>query len=286
MSKRNFMLFPGFCPKAVTLNYDDGVRQDKRLIDIMLKHGLKGTFNVNSGLFSKDFNEETSGRMTIEEAVSLYKESKMEVGAHGYKHLPIGNLPKSVVNNEIAIDLFELEKIFNCIVKGMAYSFGHFSNEIIDVLETCGVNYSRTTISTEKFNIPENWLCLNPTCHHNNPRLLELVDEFLNMEFNKYDRAKEPLLFCLWGHSYEFDRDNNWSIIEEFASRISAKNNIWYATCGEIYNYVKAFDSLEYSVDGSTVFNPSGQTIYYDNYGKHYAIKPLETVKVGSKSIF
>lgn len=58
---RAFMRFPGFKLKALTLSYDDGVRQDKRLIEIMQKHGLKGTFNINGGLFSETFNGETAG---------------------------------------------------------------------------------------------------------------------------------------------------------------------------------------------------------------------------------
>lgn len=39
-----FMRFLGGKSKALTLSYDDGVKQDKRLIDIMKKNGLKGTF--------------------------------------------------------------------------------------------------------------------------------------------------------------------------------------------------------------------------------------------------
>jgi len=53
-----FVRFPGFRDKAVTLSYDDGVRQDKRLISIMQKYGLKGTFNINSGQFSDKYEDE------------------------------------------------------------------------------------------------------------------------------------------------------------------------------------------------------------------------------------
>ena len=34
--------------KAVTFSYDDGVTQDKRLIELFNKYGLKATFNINS----------------------------------------------------------------------------------------------------------------------------------------------------------------------------------------------------------------------------------------------
>ena len=39
--------------KAVTFSFDDGVTQDIRLIEILNKYGLKGTFNLNSGLLGQ-----------------------------------------------------------------------------------------------------------------------------------------------------------------------------------------------------------------------------------------
>ena len=37
--------------KYFTLSFDDGLEQDKRVLDLMKKYGLKGTFNLNSGMF-------------------------------------------------------------------------------------------------------------------------------------------------------------------------------------------------------------------------------------------
>ena len=39
--------------KAITFSYDDGVTQDKRLVDIFNKYGLKATFNINSELLGR-----------------------------------------------------------------------------------------------------------------------------------------------------------------------------------------------------------------------------------------
>ena len=47
--------------KALTFSFDDGVRQDKRLIEIFDKYGLKCTFNLNSGLLGKDIYLEREG---------------------------------------------------------------------------------------------------------------------------------------------------------------------------------------------------------------------------------
>lgn len=41
--------FPDGKRKAFTLGYDDGPRQDARLIGLMEQYGISGTFNLNSG---------------------------------------------------------------------------------------------------------------------------------------------------------------------------------------------------------------------------------------------
>ena len=45
-----YTCFPGGKAKALTMSYDDGKVQDRRLIDIFNKYGIKGTFNLNYGL--------------------------------------------------------------------------------------------------------------------------------------------------------------------------------------------------------------------------------------------
>lgn len=44
-----FMRFPGGRAKALTLSYDDNVKQDFRMMEILDRHGLKCTFNINTG---------------------------------------------------------------------------------------------------------------------------------------------------------------------------------------------------------------------------------------------
>ena len=41
--------------KALTFSFDDGVLQDKKIIDILNKYNLKATFNLNSGHFGDSF---------------------------------------------------------------------------------------------------------------------------------------------------------------------------------------------------------------------------------------
>ena len=87
-------------------------------------------------------------------------------------------------------------------------------------------------------------------------------------------------MFYLWGHSYEFEGNNNWEVIEEFAEFMSGRDDIWYATNIEIYDYQAAFKQLLFSMDGKIVTNPTAYELWFFLNGEEYSIKPGETKKI------
>ena len=167
-----YIRFPDFKRKALTLSYDDGVRQDKRLIAIMKKNGLKGTFNINSGLFEPSNNGAETWRLSLQEALDLYLPSGMEVAVHGYQHLSLSAIDSGLAVNDVVTDRKELEKHFGGIIKGMAYANGCYNDKVVEMLKQCGISYARTVISTERFDLPCDWLRLPTTFHNKNPRLM------------------------------------------------------------------------------------------------------------------
>lgn len=78
-----------------------------------------------------------------------------------------------------------LEADYDVMVRGMAYPFGTYNNQVVEILKQCGIVYSRTTVSTERFDMPSDWLRLPATCHHNNPRLMKLAHNFVKESVSK-----------------------------------------------------------------------------------------------------
>lgn len=261
--------------KALTLSYDDGPVFDKQLIEIMDKYGLKGTFNINTGLYypENEKREKYDGRMKLSEAKELYINSGHEVAVHTLTHPFLEELDYSEVIYEIMEDRKNIERDYKTVARGMAYPFGTYSANIVDILKMCGIEYSRTTKSSHNFKLPENWLLLNPTCHHNDPDLMELAKNFAE---NKSSWGA-PRMFFLWGHSFEFARRDNWNIIEDFARYIGGKNDIWYATNIEIYDYVQAYKSLKTSYDKKIIYNPSAMDVWVYTNNETIKIKSGET---------
>ena len=54
MKKMLFMRFPEGRAKALTFSYDDGVEQDIRFVELLNKYNMKGTFNLNGGLYAAE----------------------------------------------------------------------------------------------------------------------------------------------------------------------------------------------------------------------------------------
>ncbi len=276
------MRFPGGKKKALTLSYDDGVEQDIRLIDIMKANGLKGTFNLNSGLYAKEgtvYPEGTVHRRMTEKAVTeTYGNSGMEVAVHGLTHPFLEQLPSNLCVAEVVKDRENLERQFHTIVRGMAYPFGTYSDEVVEILKQAGIVYARTVISSLTFKMPTDWLRLEATCHHNYEGLMALAEKFVNGSL-RYDY--KPWLFYLWGHSYEFEADNNWDVIEKFAAYTGNRDDIWYATNIEIHDYTEAYQALQFNMDRSLVYNPTATDLYFETESGIFCVKAGEKMEIG-----
>lgn len=284
-SRRIAMRFPEWRSKTLTFSYDDGVIQDVRFTEILNKYGMKGTFNLNSGMYAPEVQnpEKPSRRMTESQINALFSDGRHEVAVHSYTHPSLAALPAGAVAYETVKDRELLERQFGRIVRGMAYPNGSVSDDVVTTLRQCGIVYARTVVSTEKFKLPEDWLRLPATCHHNNPRLMELAEKFVNTEINPY---REAQMFYLWGHTYEFDDNDNWQVIEEFCEYMSGREaEIWYATNMEIYEYIEDYNRLIWTVDMSRVYNPTNRTLWFMYEKQKGIIKPGETLVLEAMEI-
>ena len=245
-----FLRFPDGKLKAVTFSYDDGVRQDIRLVEILDKYGLKGTFNVNTLMFGDGVD---SSRLSSEEVKKYIFDKGHEIAIHGANHRAPGKQRAIGVIRDALDCRLGLEELLGAIIRGMAYPDSGIRNiqvgcadyeKIREILCDLDVAYSRTLGGdNDGFEIPTDFYAWMPTAHHNNANIFEYIEKFNAInEDGVYSASKTPKLFYLWGHSYEFDSNNNWDRIEKICEELSGKEDVWYATNIEIYDYVKAYE--------------------------------------------
>lgn len=265
-----YKAFPEGKHKVLTMSYDDGKFADRKLVGIFNKYGIKGTFHLNSGLL------DDGKRIPCEEWQELYKGH--EVAAHTLTHPTIARCPSEEIAYEIFEDRKFLESVMKYPVKGLSYPNGSCDERVKNICKTLGIKYARTvgdqypeTLVSNRiiaendytivgdangFAFPTDFLEWKATCHHNH-NLLNYAKQFISLSKRQY-----MYMMYVWGHSYEFDRDNNWDLIEDFCKMIGGRDDIWYATNMEIVDYMERFDRLEFAADLSFVYNPSAKPVW------------------------
>ena len=256
--------FPGGKHKALTMSYDDGKEDDKRLVALFDKYGIKGTFHLNSGMRDQV-------RIPFEEYADLYQGH--EISCHTVTHPTIARCPLPAVAWEVLEDRKRLEEIAGYPVRGLSYPNGSYSEEIKKLLPGLGIRYSRIVGDTDDFAIPEDYYEWKATCHHNH-NLLENGKRFVELNKKQY-----LYLMYVWGHSYEFSRDDNWEVIEEFCELAGGREDIWYTTNIDFVDYMDMLKGLQYGADNTFVYNPYAKSVWISVNDKVMEIKGGELVR-------
>lgn len=280
-----FLRFPNGKPKALTLSYDDGCNQDARFAQLVTKYGIKCTFNLNGDRFKN------GNGLTTEQVEQLILANGHEVAVHGYFHRGEGYIRPIEGIVDVLECRKELERKYDRIIRGMAYPDCGITawapntsyERVKSYLSDLDIAYSRTLGGdNDYFALPKDWHAWMPTAHHDNPKIMEYIEKFVSMDVDNsgYIATRSPKLFYLWGHSYEFDRNGGWEHAEEICKRLANKDDVWYATNIEIYDYVKAYNSLVYNAECTKIYNPALFSVWIYIDGKTYEIKSGETINI------
>lgn len=226
--------------KALTFSYDDGVTQDRRLVSLFNKYGIKGTFNLNSELLGLDGHLIREGmrishvKVDPSEIRELY--AGHEIAVHTLTHPNLAEVTDDEeIVRQVEQDRENLSELAGYEVTGMAYPGGgvNFTEHAAEVIrKRTGVKYARTTVCNYGFDRQEGEALyqFQPTVYHilEMDRMLALGKQFLESETDVQQ------IFYIWGHSYEFDYHDTWKDFEAFLEMMSGREDIFYGTNGDI----------------------------------------------------
>lgn len=259
---------------ALTTSWDDGGIADRKLVSILNKHGLKGTWNLCSGrLGSEQGHSGWDNVIGPEEVGQLY--AGHEVACHSVTHPALVMIPDSLIFSEVIEDRRRLENLTGYPVKGMAYPFGSSDQRVRAVLRQSGILYARSVAPKPDFQLPVDFLDWQPTCHFKD-QLERYWGEFIRIKY------EVPKLFYLWGHSWEFDNDQSWDFIEKFAATAGADDEIWHAANYQVYEYVTAWRNLITTIEKTALYNPSSVKLWFRMDGALNSIEPGQLVQLGA----
>ena len=310
MADRIELCYPGFVKKALTFSIDDGnIRCDKMMLDIVRPAGIIGTFNLcapKPEMSREDYLEMYAGyeisNHTLSHTYAFCDDVEYSISDEVYKQ---GNAdPLYIYRCEDNPSLYyvcrgenrwrlitdadtyikgiddckaALEEIFGeGSVRGFVWPFGEQKNskikEYIKSAGYYGARKSSTVGSSDGFILPEDFTEWSCNARHND--LLSLMEEYMSCP-----EDGELRMFAFGVHSADFDRDDRWDDLREFARRYGNRpSEIWYATVGEIYDYRTAIDSL--IISENRVENPSMVKIYLKINGEGKVIEPGSEISI------
>ena len=195
--------------KALTFSYDDGNVQDKKLLDILNRYGMKCTFNVNTGL---DFDHGTwvyrdvleVHRLNLAECPELYAGHEMAV--HGVYHYNLTELSPAELTAELQENAETITKLYGTAPVGMAYPYGVYNDTVIAELNRLGIRYARGVESSHSFAEQADLMRFQPTCHHDDPQLFDLAKQFLESE------PETPQIFYTAMSSKDSRTGTGWNV--------------------------------------------------------------------------
>jgi len=222
--------------KALTFSFDDGVVQDIRMIELLNKYGMKGTFNLNSEklgkartMVMKNGQRICHYKIAPQEVKDTY--AGHEVAVHTLTHPHLYDMPDEELIRQVEEDRKNLEALVGYDIVGMAYPFGDNDERIARVIrENTKIRYARVVKLVDHYDEQEDLLRFygNGRMHHFD-RLMEMADEFIAMKPDKKQ------IFYIWGHTYEMDIDSSyWYRFEEFLKKIAGHEDIYYGTNAEV----------------------------------------------------
>ena len=212
--------------KAVTFSYDDGVVFDEKLIDIFNKYGIKATFNITDINKNEDIPTWTTEKGLPIRGFNFMNEKNVriydghEIAGHTRHHYWLNKIDDKTLEEEILGNKEDLERVFGEKINGIAYPFNTYDDRAVNILRENGFLYAREGSETHSFDLQEDLLRFRPT---------------------EYDDLK---IFYIWGHSYEFEDDNNWDRIEKLCRLIGGKDDILYGTNSQVFRLQKEWEKF------------------------------------------
>lgn len=244
IDRRRFA-FPGGRWKALVMSYDDGHVQDRGLIPIFDRNGIKGTFH----LCSEWLDQATF--VSSEDVRTIY--SPHEVSVHTVNHPDLTYVDDESIRWQTGHCRWILSQLADYDTCSMSYPMGGYDNRVGTQIAGQGITCSRTVEATFSLDyLPANPLKWHPTCHHANASAF--ADAFVA------DAQEQMTLLFIWGHSYELDNtypDNSWAYMESLGQKLGRRGDVWYAGMEEVRAYLAAIQALAYPA-ANVIRNPSG----------------------------
>ena len=199
--------------KIFLISFDDGTVWDRRFVELLNKYGMKGTFNLNSGLeeFVWQFEDRFPvRRQVLSQTLEQYKGH--EIASHTLHHPWLNSLTPPQLSREVGEDCAALKALFGLEEIGFGVPFTACTEREIRIIRKYA-RYIRLSEFSDSFGLPPDRYHIPIHGLYNQPDIRERIAAFA--------RSSLPAaLFVMAGHSYELEALDQWEDMEELLAYI------------------------------------------------------------------
>lgn len=126
--------------KPIIISFDDGYRDFYTdVFPILIKHNIRAVAYVNPGLLDK------LNYMYWNQAKEIAKSGFVEIGAHGMSHRSLSSIDPKSAEWEIKESKSTLERKLGIEVTSFAFPYGHYNDQVIEIVKSAGFTSAITT---------------------------------------------------------------------------------------------------------------------------------------------
>lgn len=233
----------------VTTSWDDGHPLDFKILELLEKYNLKGTFYIP---LTNSENQVMDRNMINE--ISKFQ----EIGGHTINHKYLNLLNDKEAEIEITQCKVLLEEIIGQPIFAFCFPGGKYSNRDVQILKNSGFLFGRTTnllsstysqsnlmnTTIQAYNHRSSTLIKHCVKRFNfkaiidNSFLIPFDRNFLKLaEYSIHRSIKSDGVFHIWGHSWEIEKYNLWPQIEDLFKILSVIPDIKFLSNTETWEY-------------------------------------------------
>jgi len=222
-----------------TTSWDDGNSLDIKLLNLMNKYGIKGTFYIP--FKGRHFS------LRVHEIIKI--SMSQEVGAHTLSHIELPGLDDEEILQQVSESKAKLENLTKKKVTAFCYPRGKYDENVAKIVQNAGFEYARTT-ERFKFELAKNPMLNGVSCqtimfkadlfkflkiNYFNPIKLKDFSNWYDFAVNLFEHAKKKNgIFHLWGHSWEIENLGLWRDLEKFFDYVSKQKDVKFVTNSEL----------------------------------------------------
>jgi peptidoglycan/xylan/chitin deacetylase (PgdA/CDA1 family) len=220
----------------ILTSWDDGHPCDLKLADMLLRHGLQGTFFVP--------RRNSEGRAVMSEKEIRQCGHVFEIACHTLDHVYLDQVNSAELVRQVGDSRIWLEDVLSVPVRGFCYPGGYVTRTAMRAVRQAGFRYARTS---------ENFRCDSGRDPYRMPTTIQFYPHSPRvylMNYLRYGRytprfgalramlggddfagrlrdialncAERRGVFHLWGHSWEIEALGLWSVLDGFFAFLSS----------------------------------------------------------------